>query len=256
MRTHIPAILLLLALPGSLHGQTFPLSPQQEETLETTGELTIYFDGTPERILYHGPLSPLIRTDLEDLSPTIGVESLFRLPMPSSLREGSDPILDLYNILHRVSTMKGIQYYSASRGRMRTMFHDAYRIASPEAREPVPDLTFTELPHEPVSITIFQDDSSFGKNLYRITYRVEGSFILLSMENLDTLAYMGLIPLVSPGGLRTHLVIVPRGEELMFYGICGVRTIRFFGMEKRYASFYNRIVALKNWFQSQLPLRP
>jgi hypothetical protein len=46
-----------------------------------------------------------------------------------------------------------------------------------------------------------------------------------------------------------HLVVKPLGDKLLFYGTSAARPGFLFGMEDRVVrSFYNRLVALHDWF--------
>ena len=100
---------------------------------------------------------------------------------------------------------------------------------------------------------IYQRDSSFGKNTLQVDYRTEGDAILLTMRNLTRMLYRGIVPAVGPERLMIHLVVMPVGDYLLFYGSSGADPVSLLGMEERArASFSNRIVALRDWFLDQL----
>ncbi|MEM5948835.1 DUF6675 family protein [Spirochaetia bacterium 38H-sp] len=251
--------LTILLLTTNIHSQQiqekypklpFMLNTEEKKQLEQTGQFTKYFDNTPI-IIYTGEYYKEIQQQINKLKPTIGVETIFIIPMTEKLRAEKNTQLAIYNITHKISSMSGIEYYSASRKKMRIMFKEAYIIDNQKNKNKQPDPEYNKIPQTD-SILIYQDDSSFGKNIYSIDYIQKNTTLILSMINRDKLAYMGWIPLVDPGNISINLIIIPREEYIIFYGICSVKTISFFGIEKRYDSFYNRIVALKNWFTTQI----
>lgn len=224
------------------------LTEPQIARLLAEGELTQqYRDGASAR------LAPAERTEilaaLEVLDPAVGVEVLLLEPIQAPT-EAID--LEMYNVLRSISTMEGIEYYSASRDRMRTLFHESFVIAGPSDRTEVPDPLVSSVPTTSV-IHIYQHDSSFARNVYEVKYEVDKGSVWVWMNNLTTLFYRGIVPAVGAGNLQVHLVVKNLGDHLLFYGNCGVSPISLLGMQERAAtSFYNRLVAMGRWFTNQL----
>lgn len=258
IRLLITSCLLLVVTPSVAAGEELEstieqltgLSPEDTQKLVDDGELTRrYYDEASA--LFAPAFGDPIRTALEELDPSIGVEVLFLRP---GFEEGGSTEIDLrtYNILRSISTMEGIEYYSASRERMRTLFYESYVISSPDSRERQPDPLLSSIPAES-SIFVYQRDSSFARNVYEIRYTVEPGEVWVSMENLTPLLYRGLVPALGKSALQIHLVVRPIGDYLLFYGNAGTDPIGLLGMEERAGtSFYNRLVALANWFSHQL----
>ncbi len=191
------------------------------------------------------------RTALEEMEPKIGVEALFLLRDRLAGDSEAERDLALYNIFRSVSTMEGIEYYSASRERMRIFYEESYAVADPDSREPRPDPTVSEIPRRD-RIHVYQRDSSFGRNVYTVEYVRRENVYLMSMTNL-TRMYYGIFPVVAPENLEIHLTVVETEEGYLFYGACGVNVISLFGLEDRAKdSFYNRIEALYRWFRSRV----
>ncbi|NBF39024.1 MAG: hypothetical protein GVY14_01280, partial [Spirochaetes bacterium] len=183
------------------------------------------------------------RTALEEMEPKIGVEALFLLRDRLAGDSEMERDLALYNIFRSVSTMEGIEYYSASRERMRIFYEESYAVADPDSREPLPDPTVSQIPRRD-RIHVYQRDSSFGRNVYTVEYVRREDAYLMSMTNL-TRMYYGIFPVVAPENLEIHLTVVETEEGYLFYGACGVNVISLFGLEDRAKdSFYNRIEAL------------
>lgn len=191
------------------------------------------------------------RTALEEMEPKVGVEALFLLRERLAGDSEAERDLALYNIFRSVSTMEGIEYYSASRERMRIFYEESYAVADPDSREALPDPTVSEIPRRD-RIHVYQRDSSFGRNVYTVEYVRREDAYLMSMTNL-TRMYYGIFPVVAPENLEIHLTVVETEEGYLFYGACGVNVISLFGLEDRAKdSFYNRIEALYRWFQSRV----
>ncbi len=149
--------------------------------------------------------------------------------------------------------MEGLEYYSASRERMRIFYEESYVVDGPERRNRISDPFVTEVPRED-RIYAFQKDSSFGENVQKIDYLRSDGEILLSMENTTTMVYK-FVPLVTPGNLKTFILIRPDSDEgvIEFYGNLGIRVPALFGLQERARdSFYNRVVALYGWFVREL----
>lgn len=245
-------VLFALAGYGLFSDSGLPLNLAGE--LAEEGELVRYFYGDLDlQYLPFGPLSEEIFTDLKGQDSTIGVEALFRMDLPQALAEMNKQERDLaiFNILNRVSTLSGIEYYSASRERMRTLFTEVYRVEKEGSKKALPDRQFSSVPVLQEDI-LFQEDLTFGKNYVRnrCLYR-EGRF-LMQVRNLSTMWYF-ILPLVRPENFRMDLLIIPQEDHLVFYGASSVDSASLFGIEKsKKDSFYNRIKAMQGWFSSQL----
>ena len=271
-RIAILCIIILLFLPVSVFAgdgeidrmlsEKFPgLRQIEAEQLIEQGEITRFFyEDTPPALFPHlsGTLDERLLEEISRLSLTIGVESIYLLPVPglsvpAEASADNEQMLAIYNTLRSISSLKGIEYYSASRKRMRTLFKDAYVIAGPDTGDPLPDPLEDTIPEEN-SIYIFQQDLTFGKNVSQAVYRYSGRDISLSLTNLSVMRY-ALLPFVREQKMQTHLLILPAENWIFFYGFIGVETISFLGIEKKKSdSFYNRLKALYTWFSENLSL--
>lgn len=260
-RARFIAILIALAVappwsahaaPESVHDALPRLSSAERSELRREGELTRFFnDEESPALVPRTSLRSQVRQDIENMKLLIGVEALFAFDPPAALSREAERDRYIYNVLRSVSTLEGIQYYSASRKRMRTFFYESYAIAEPGSREPLPDPIVREIPRKD-AITVFQRDSSMGANVSRLTYRYTGDAVAISIENLTMMHYY-LVPLVAPGNLHMHLMVIPGDEQFLFYGVCGVRAHNFLGLaQRKRASFYNRIKAMYAWFVDEL----
>lgn len=194
-------------------------------------------------------LSPAFRdpiaNDLREMAPKLGAEVLFLVDAPAGAGELSPR---LFRELQAISTMEGIDYYSASRDRMRILFHESYVIDDPESRNRIRDPRPARVPARD-ELYVFQRDSSFGSNVLELSYTANQESVRVRMRNLTQMYYMGFIPAVGPHELMLNLVVHPMGEKLLFYGNSAANPISLLGMEARVRrSFTNRLVALYEWF--------
>ncbi len=232
-------------------GVRYGFSAREISDLKTNGEITRFRKEATGRFLVpDGPIGDALSAKLQAINPTLVVEAIFVLPLAERQAKSANLELVVFNTLRSVSTMKGIEYYSASRKRMRVMFEDAFVVADPESRTPLPDPVERHVLPESL-IYVFQNDSSFGKNAYEALYQRHGSTVQVSMKNLSEM-YYSIVPLVEPGHLLLDLVVKPAEDHILFYGCIGVKTYGLFGLEKKtHDSFYNRIKALFGWFSRE-----
>ncbi|HVP18456.1 MAG TPA: DUF6675 family protein, partial [Spirochaetia bacterium] len=102
-----------------------------------------------------------ISVEVKDSQPSIGVEVTSLIGGLPQRMDTDDGWLLLYNCLHAVSTMKGIKYYSISRGGYHVLFSDSYVVDSAETRNRVDDPRAAEIPADDQILTV-QQDGTFG----------------------------------------------------------------------------------------------
>ena len=191
------------------------LSRDRYRTLISEGSIKHFFADTVDlEIAPNVPGMANTRNALQKMEPKIGVEALFLLRESIDGETEAERDLALYNIFRSVSTMEGIEYYSASRERMRIFYIESYAVRSPDDREPLPDPVVSEVPPEE-RIYVYQEDSSFGKNVYSVKYVRRENAYLMSMTNL-TRMYYGILPVVAPENLEIHLTVVETEEGYLF----------------------------------------
>ncbi len=181
------------------------------------------------------------------LMPTIGVEYLL-LYEPHD-EKASNPMEKMYNTLLAISTLKGVEYFSVSRNRMRIYFHDAYIIDSPDRKNKIDDPSAADVPAN-TKVFAYLHDSSMGKYTAEVDYFYSGNTVIMNITNFTTLKRF-LIPIVQPGELRTYIALMHLDDKILFYGLVYVKTINFLiNLEKNTESFYNRLIALYKWFKT------
>jgi len=177
--------------------------------------------------------------------PNIGVEIKSSLKTDVDFSQGVN-LLNLYNKLHQISHLKGLEYYSVTKGRNRVLFEDAFRIDG-GGRE-VADTTFNQIPGF-VSYSVVKTDVIFGTNRYKVDwhYFKPENIIVMVFRNSGALTMFG-IPIVDALSFYTISIIIPRENEIRYYILGSVKTVGVFGLERRRAdSIYNRINAVLKW---------
>jgi len=195
---------------------------------------------------------------IDTLAPNMMVEtlSLYKKPLQShSDRESWDETqkTGIVNQLLALSTLAGIQYYSASRKSMRTFFEYSRVIDGTNTKNPVPDPVYS-VPPERISLYARQKDLTFGDNIYRYEYAVGRDVVFFVQENITSLT-VGLIPAVGKGKLKTVIAVFDCGDTLLIYVASMAKTASVPGMgEKIGNSFSNRAEAVLKWFSGRLDL--
>ncbi len=227
------------------------LATETIDELIATGELSLPYGlepGSSPTVRLAPAFGAEIMNDILAIDPKIGVEVLFLVDAPAGVIEID---AELLATMQAITTMEGIEYYSASRDRMRTLFYESYVVADADGSERVPDPRPTSLSATD-QIHIYQHDSSFGRNVLELVYTVNTNAIRLRMRNLTRMLYRGIIPAVGPEELGLNLVVFPLGDKVLFYGNSAANPVSLLGMEARVQrSFYNRLVALYRWFITQ-----
>ena len=257
MRAFFLAIMTFFTLAQAVSSNEFferIIGKELWQRLESDASLQHTFKETEKLGLFPAlPIKARIEPEVARVKPTIGVELLllFDPDISDTLAETreSDYHLRIYNVLRSISTLKGIEYYSASRKKMRTFFYDAYAIESPDNRKKRDDPLVESIPPNS-DIYTYMKDSSLGNYVAQIRYHYHFDYFSMSIRN-QTLIRWFIFPLVQPQKLNMFVLIVPRGDQLLFYGLSYVNASNIFGIaESKTASFYNRLIALFNWFRT------
>lgn len=213
-------------------------------------------DSPPLLIPQNNFLRRLITDIREDLEPSLFVErlSLYKKPAGSGYWSKAEREA-LFNEALALSTLTGIQYYSASRQTMRTFYESSVIIDGPDTRNPLADPAYgpaagtPSLPL-PAEITLYarQKDLTFGDNLYQYTYHIREESLVFVQQNLTAMK-AGIIPAVGRNKLRSVVAVLDAGEYLLLYLNSMARAASLPGMKDRVGrSFSNRAEAMLNWF--------
>jgi hypothetical protein len=191
-----------------------------------------------------------LAAEVKALHLTVGVEFLRLIPGQPGAESGNG-WLKVYNTMHAVSSMKGITYYSVTRGKVEVLFTQSYALSSADAPVRIDDPVFDEIPNEDVLYT-FQEDRSFGGNRYQERFWFRTDHLIARIENLSTI-FLFMLPLIQPHNLVSHVAIVPVDGDLLFYGVACIRSAMPIGnRHSREESLANRLIAMADWLASRL----
>ncbi|MDR0624415.1 MAG: hypothetical protein LBG10_08295, partial [Treponema sp.] len=160
----------------------------------------------PVLIPRHQGLRRLVDGIQAELEPGLFVESLYRYGKPAGAdgfgprRWTEDERLRLYNEVLALSSLAGIQYYSASRKTMRTFYEYSQVIDRPDTKRALPDPVFSAVPGE-LRVYARQKDLTFGDNIYQYDYLAADDSQIFFQRNL-TAMNAGIIPAVGKNKLR------------------------------------------------------
>ncbi|MDR1972093.1 MAG: hypothetical protein LBQ46_09240 [Treponema sp.] len=201
----------------------------------------------------HGDVRAVLERLQGELGGGVMAESLARWEKPASASRGTWSEAErtaLYNKALALSSLEGIQYYSASRGAMRTFYEESHVIDGPNTKREIPDPSFSS---PPPSFTLYtrQKDLTFGNNLYQYQYLAGQDSLIFIQENLTTLT-VGIIPAVGKHKLRSLVAVIDAGDCLLIYAASLAKASSFPGLGERIGnSFTNRALAILDWFDSQ-----
>ncbi|PKL26055.1 MAG: hypothetical protein CVV47_02690 [Spirochaetae bacterium HGW-Spirochaetae-3] len=196
------------------------------------------------------PIHPAVaemRSALVEEGPGIVVEALFLWPRPRKTDSAAE-ILAAYNVLRAIGSLQGIEYYSASKGKMRTLYEISSLIAGPDDPTPALDERLVGLPAIEETLYARQKDTSFGDNRYRITLSSGPGFVRQSSTNITRMS-IGIVPVAAQEAVNVRLLVVSVDEGLLFYVASSAKVSILPGLRDRLeASFVNRAAAAFAWF--------
>ncbi|MDR2942972.1 MAG: hypothetical protein LBV17_10315 [Treponema sp.] len=200
------------------------------------------------------PVLPELRQiaadSMSSLEPTVTVETLYLYKKQDSSSAWNDTRrAALFNQMLAISTLTGIEYFSASRNKMRTFYEYSAVIDDPSTKKPLSDPVFEQ---PPAKYTLYarQKDLTFGDNIYRYDYTAAKDALFFIQENITPLNY-GIITAVGKNRLKSVLAVVDCGDFLLIYAVSMAKAVSLPGMTDRIGnSFRNRADAVYKWFVS------
>lgn len=215
-------------------------------------------DGDLRRI---APESDLVDEKIEDIESMkkgfgVAIASMVEYPEEWEGMSDEEKKLELYNTLLSISTQTGITYISHRAGdKEKVLFEETYMLGSADKRDRIDDPVVTSVPLY-AQYYSYQDDTSFGGNIYTLAYTAVNDEIFLEITNYNDLKFLGL-SLVKKGKVNMSLDFIEADEGIYVFAIASVEdkkpqvNVLFYKVDLE-LSFYNRIVALSNWFMARL----
>ncbi|MDR0450463.1 MAG: hypothetical protein LBH26_04275 [Treponema sp.] len=243
---------LFLGLASSLWGASLEglIGPEAAAELRAGKTLTGVQLKNPAPLLApaHAAFRSLLEENMKTLEPGILVEALARYKKPEKAEPWTLAERNaLFNEAMALSSLEGIQYYSASRKTMRTFYESSRVIDGPETRRVLPDPFY---PNPPARLSLYarQKDLTFGENIYRYDYRAGEDFLIFVQENLSPMN-AGIIPALGKNKLRSLVAVIDTEDSLLVYVASLAKAAAIPGIGGRIgSSFTNRAEAILKWF--------
>ncbi|MGB4270126.1 MAG: DUF6675 family protein [Spirochaetota bacterium] len=182
---------------------------------------------------------------------TLEAYHTFKKPQKINNPISSSDRLSIINILHSVSSMQGIKYYSQTRKKLRILFHKSYVIHYPSLKQ----LYNPIIKHLQQAYTFYtlQEDKTFGKVVYQYTIYQMPEFILLKTENVNSIKY-SMMPVVDKRKFKLFLFILDKGEDIALYCLYSIDVIgdKALPLQKVRDSLFHRSDAIIQWFYNRL----
>ncbi|MCX8125332.1 MAG: hypothetical protein N3F66_14380 [Spirochaetes bacterium] len=216
----------------------------QKHFVKTTRDLTL--SPTPTIKVYILKNVPITKNN-------ITLEAYYTFKKPAHVKSPftSNDRLLIINILHSVSTMQGIQYYSQTRKKLRTLFEKSYVIQYPSFKQ-LDDPVIKDLKQVYTFYTL-QKDRIFGEITYQYTIYQMPEFILLKTENINSVKYV-MMTVVEKRKFKFFLFIIDKGEDIGLYCVYSIDILgnMAFPLQKVKDSLYHRSDAIINWLYNKL----
>ena len=215
--------------------------------------LTQFKDPQFRLVPWHNVLRELLRTVHNELGPSVMVETLHLYKKPPEAEKPAMSAAEeasLFNEVLALSTLEGIEYFSATRGTMRTFYASSSVIDGPSSKKPVSDPKFSQPPAE-LTLYARQKDLTFGDNFYQYDFYYSKGYLIFIQQNLTALT-AGIIPAVGRNKLRSVVAVLDADEYLLVYAASLAKAASVPGMNDRVGnSFSNRAEAIVRWFSNQ-----
>lgn len=215
-------------------------------------------DNTGLRLAPRTPLSKKVQgawpKDME--KPNFVAEEIYLVKKTDFARPDLTTISYAGKILRSFSTLEGIQYYSHSKGKMMTLYEEAYTVV-PETNPKTGRIIKVGEARGPDNLsgnadgkTLYAmlDDNSLGRTVYKVSYEERIDEIWASFVNESALK-LGPIKAFSPGNLRMNFVVTDCGDYILAY-LTTEASVPSLGILERKIkeSFSSRLDAVYGWF--------
>ena len=254
-RTFIFCLCLVVLLSGGLFAQAAENIPSEidgsifQQLLEKGEYRVQYFKESGRDFTLYPQTelgSLLTKTWTETKDPVFVAESLFLIEKPEGSNQLDTALIS--RIMRSVSSMEGIEYYSNSEKKMKTLYSQSYTIDNLEDKNRIPDNVDGSA--ENLSVYAFQEDGSFGDNYYQIDYRQRENEVSMVIRLMEPLKY-GLVTAVKANNLVFNIDVLDKGSYLVMYVGAKVKFPAISLLENKLnKSFGSRITALHDWFKS------
>lgn len=190
----------------------------------------------------------------KDAAKALRIEAIVVLPGSKDYVGHQDLSLILQKlalILNSAHSLEGIEYWSASRQKMRTLYAESYRIKAPDNRSRLADpANLAELGHASSwTYYTYQRTLTFGGSVMKFDIKDGGTYLSMMNENVTSMNLL-LVPVVSPGNIKSGIIVIPCKEGLLVYSISTIRALDI-AASRVFESAENKSLAVLSWFVRQ-----
>lgn len=179
-------------------------------------------------------------------TPVFLIEALY---LRKKVGNGEKDIKRISQVLRSLSKLEGLQYYSSSREKMRTLYESSYVITDPEHEEPISDPV--DNLEADFSVYVLQKDLTFGKNIYRYRFCTDADSAGFLSTNVSTLKY-SIFKAIEPEELQASVAVTDLGDYLLIHALTRAQfTAPSIFRERVQNSFKTRGEAIYGWFVTQ-----
>lgn len=255
-------VLLTLLTAGSLFAQDIGNVPDSvisvlDSFLSAEQRIELLKQGHLFRSVYNkenavprlAPLFAVPQTFAENWNkgnPTFLIEALY---VHKKTQGNTKDIEKISRIFRSVSKLEGLQYYSSSRKKMRTLYEASYVIDDPKTQGRIADPV--DNPAADFSVYVLQKDLTFDKNIYRYRFCSDADSAGFMSTNIDVLKY-SIFKAMKPENLEVSIAVTDLGEYLLVHMLTRADfTAPSIFRERVQNSFRTRGEAIYNWFIAQ-----
>lgn len=238
-------ILLLAVLP------LFAEKPPEGEGWSFYSKEKSSVDGAGITLLPDFDQKEDVLIDLLANDPAMSIELLYSMPLPET--GGKEIIPFLFDRLQSISTMEGLEYYSANRDAMTVYLEKCYLVERPGRKGAVDDPEFSHVPDLWEAI-VYQRDNTFGNNWYSLEMTNTEESIRMKLTNAQDMRYF-IFSILNPGGVVIELILIPREDSLQFYAVSQleIKSREVFGKKIHLPGvFDHRVSAYQSWIAKRI----
>lgn len=174
------------------------------------------------------------------------VETLYLYRKKSSANAIQGNADKIAMILRSISKLEGIQYYSTSRKKMRTLYEKSYVIDGPFSKNKIADPLSGSA--DGLSLFAYQKDLTFGENVYKYSYYQKENSVAFVSNNVSAMSY-SFLKVISAEDLHVSLIVTDLDDYLLVYAVTSANFLAIPGIDgKLNASFTSRADAIYKWF--------
>jgi hypothetical protein len=149
-------------------------------------------------------------------------------------------------LLRSISKLQGIEYFSHSRNKMRTLYEKAYAVDGVATKKRIPDSLGGSA--DGMTVYALQKDLTFGEYVYSYRYRETDDSVAFYSTNQQAMSY-AIIKVLDPERLRISLVVQDLGDYFLVYSLTRADFAAIPGLEEKINnSFSSRASAVYGWF--------